>query len=98
MMSKVYPLRLPDNLMKLVELRSTEERVDKATALRQILYEGAEGYVLKLLAEGRISLSYACDILDRSPFYIYELAKRHNIELGSDENSYEEGQKILKNL
>jgi len=64
--------------------------------LRQIIYEGAEEYVLKLLAEGRISLSYACDILDRSPFYIYELARRHNIELGSDENFYKEGQKILK--
>lgn len=97
-MSKIYPLRLPDNLMKLIELRSTEERVDKSTALRQLLYEGAEEYVLKLLAEGRISLSYACELLDRSPFYIYELAQKHNIEISSSEDSFKKGQNLLKSL
>jgi len=94
-MSKIYPLRLPDNLIKLAEIRSIEERVDKSTALRQLLYEGAEDYVLKLLSFGRISLSYACELLDRSPYYIYELAREHRIELGSDETSFEKGQETL---
>ncbi|MGC8890953.1 MAG: hypothetical protein ACP5PC_09770, partial [bacterium] len=54
-----------------------------------------EKYVLKLLSSGRISLSYACELLDRSPYYIYELAREHEIELGSEESSFEKGQETL---
>jgi hypothetical protein len=36
-----YPLRIPQNLIELANLRTKEEHVDKSTALRQLLYMGA---------------------------------------------------------
>ena len=43
--------------IKLANLRTKEEHVDKSTALRQLLYVGAQDYVLELYGSGRISLT-----------------------------------------
>jgi len=53
--TRLYPLRVPENLMELAETKSRTESTDRATALRQLLYAGAEGYAMEFLAEGRIS-------------------------------------------
>lgn len=45
MTNVAYPLRVPEKIIELAELRSREEYVDKATALRQLIYLGAEDYV-----------------------------------------------------
>jgi hypothetical protein len=41
-MKKPVALRIPDHLLELAALKARRDRVDKATALRQILYAGAE--------------------------------------------------------
>jgi len=90
-----YPLRLPRGLLELADLRAAEERVDRSTALRQLLYAGAEEYVLELLQRGRISLSKAAELLDRSTWAIYELAQERGISLGATAEEYEEAKKPL---
>jgi uncharacterized protein YutE (UPF0331/DUF86 family) len=57
--TKVVPLRIPENLDELAALSAQEQHTDKATALRQWLHRGAAEYVLKLVAEGRISMGRA---------------------------------------
>lgn len=52
MSTKPYALRIPRRLPKLAELESKVDRTDKATALRQPLYAGAQECVLKLLSAG----------------------------------------------
>lgn len=91
-----YPLRLPRGLLELADLRAAEEKVDRSTALRQLLYAGAEGYVLELLQRGRISLSKAAELLDRSTWAIYELAQERGIPLGATAEEYEEAKERLK--
>jgi len=41
-MTRPYPLRVPDGVLQLAELRGHEERTNKATALRQWLSAAAE--------------------------------------------------------
>jgi len=40
-MTRPYPLRVPDGVLQLEELRGYEERTDKSTVLRQWLYAAA---------------------------------------------------------
>lgn len=76
MKSKVVPLRIPENLDALADLSAQEEHTDKATALRQWLHRGAALYVVKLVAEGRISIGRAAELLDVT---VYDLtAPRRN--------------------
>ena len=61
-MTRPYPLRIPEGILQLAELRGREERTDKTTALRQWLYAAAEEYAFKRLAEGRLTLSQTAEL------------------------------------
>ena len=98
MKAKAYPLRIPDNLMELVEAISRERYIDKSTALRQLMYEGAEIYVLGSIKEGRLSVSKGADILNKSVYEIYRLAKKGNIEIGATLEQYERGTEVAEKL
>ncbi len=96
MAKKPYPLRVPDNLLDLAEARSKEEKVDRSTALRQLMYEGAEQYVLELISGGRLSVSRGAEILNQSVHEIYRLAKKKNVEIGATEEQYEKGKETAE--
>lgn len=76
------PLRIPEHLLHLSELKAKQDYVDRATALRQLLHVGAEEYVLRLYAEGRVSLGRAAELLSVSVHDVLALAERHGIERG----------------
>ncbi len=78
-----YPLRIPKNILELALFRTKEEHIDKSTALRQLLYMGAQDYVLDLYRKGRISLSRAAELLEVSTFDILRLAQEKGIQLGA---------------
>lgn len=86
--TKPYPLRIPENLMELAEAKGRSERTDRSTALRQLLYSGAEDYALDLLAKGRISSGKAAELLDTSVHRIQELAAERGIKIGADGKDY----------
>ena len=77
-----YPLRIPQEVIALAKLRSKEEYVDQSTALRQLLYIGAEEYVLEMVQKGRISTGKAAELLNTTVYDIQRLAEKHHIELG----------------
>jgi hypothetical protein len=98
--TRPYPLRIPQNLIELADAKSRAERVNRSTALRQLLYAGAEEYVLELLSEGRISTGRAADILDVSVHRLHELARKHDLKLGATPEDYhlsrETSRKLLR--
>lgn len=81
-MKKPVALRIPDHLLSLADIRARKERVDKAAALRQILYEGAESYALRLLSRGELSLSRTAELLGLSPGEVQDLAAQRGVEIG----------------
>ena len=93
-----YPLRIPDNLIALAELRRREMYVDKATAIRQLLYIGAEKYVLELYSKGRISLSRAAELLNKTVYDVLQMAKERGIETGATEEQQKASEKTLKKI
>ena len=98
MKSKAYPLRIPESLMELAEAIARERYVDKSTALRQMMYEGAEIYVLELIRDGKLSVSRGANLLNKSVYEIYRLAKERNIEIGSTLEQYEKGKISAKKI
>ncbi len=74
--------RIQNHLLSLAALRARRDRVDKATALRQILSAGAETYALQLLSQGEVSLSRAAELLDLNPWEVLERATDRGLEIG----------------
>ena len=96
--SKPYPLRVPENLMELAEAKGRTERTDRSTALRQLLYAGAEEYVMELLSEGRVSAGKAAEILDTGVHRVHQLAREHSVELGAEAEDYRRSREAAPEL
>lgn len=84
-----YPVRLPKHLLELADLRAEDEQVDRSTALRQLLYAGATGYVLELLRKERISLSKAAELLDCSTLAIVQKSQERDLVFSATLEQYE---------
>lgn len=97
-MAIVQPLRIEDDIISIVELKSREEHVNKTTAIKQFLYSGIEEYLLKLCSQGRISIGKTAEILKRSIYDVQELARKKNIKLGITAEDYEKSKKTAKLL
>ena len=78
-----YPLRIPEEIFVLSRLRAQEEHLDQATTLRQFLHTGAEEYIVHLVAEGRISIGKAAEILNRTVYDLQRIAQKHGVRLGA---------------
>lgn len=96
--SRPYPLRIPEGLLELAEAKARTERTDRSTALRQLLYAGAEGYVLKLLGEGRISAGRAAEVLGVGVHRVYELAREQRMEIGATGGDYRRSREAARGL
>ena len=81
-MKRPVALRIPDHLLPLANVRARKEHVDNASALRQILHEGAESYVLHLLSRGELSLSRSAELLGLTPGEVLDLAAQRGVEIG----------------
>ncbi|MSQ15285.1 MAG: hypothetical protein EXR50_05430 [Dehalococcoidia bacterium] len=96
--SKVVPLRIPENLDELAAVRAREQHTDKATALRQWIHQGAAHYVLGLVAEGRVSIGRAAELLDLTVYDLYHLAKTYGIELGASDEQRQQSRTLAARL
>ena len=88
MTNRPYPLRIPEGILQLAELRGHEEHTDKTTTLRQWLYAAAEEYAFKQLSEGRLTLSQTAELLDLSVYDVQQKARERGIELGATAEQY----------
>ncbi len=93
-----YPLRIPEEILELSRLRAQEEHLDQTTALRQFLYVGAEEYVLHRVAEGRISIGHAAELLKTSVYDLHRLAKQHGIQLGASPEQARKSREMAKKI
>ena len=93
-----YPLRVPEEIMGLAKFRAKEEYTDQSTALRQLLYIGAEEYVLRLIENGRISIGRAAELLKVTIQDIYRLAEKHGVRIGATIEQGKKSEKTMKSL
>jgi predicted HTH domain antitoxin len=91
-------LRIPENLMELADAKSRSERTNRASALRQLLYAGAEDYAMGLLAEGRISVGKAAELLDTTVQRVHQLSKERGVEIGANLEAYRRSRRSISGL
>jgi predicted HTH domain antitoxin len=96
--TKVVPLRIPESLDKLAAVKAEIDHMDKATALRQWLHEGAEDYVLSLLGEARISIGRAVELLGITYYDIYPLIEARGIQLGPTDDQLAQSSKNVEKV
>lgn len=97
-MTVVYPMKLKDEIMPIIELKSKEEHTNKAIVLKQLIYKGIEEYVIELCSKGRLSIGKAAEILDLSIYDIHKIAKEKGIKLTAAEEQRLKSKELLNKL
>jgi len=97
-MTHIQPLRIEEDIMKIVELRSKDEHTNKTIAIKQFLYSGVEEYLLVLCSQGRLSIGKAAEILHKSIYSLQDSARKKGIELGITAKDYIEGKKLAEEI
>ena len=75
MAARSVPLRIPDALVKVLDVHTKELRSDRASVLRQWLWQSAEKSTVGLVGEGKLSIGKAAELLDRSHQDIHRIAR-----------------------
>ena len=88
-------MKLKNEIMPLVELKSKEEHTNKAIVLKQFLYKGLEDYVIDLVSRGRLSIGKAAEILDLTIYNIQEIAKSKGLKLTATIEQRQNSRKLL---
>ena len=96
-MTVVYPMKLREEIIPLIELKSKEEHTNKAIVLKQFLYKGLENYVIELVNRGRLSIGKAAEILDLSIYDIHEIAKSKGLKLSATREQRQKSKEYLLN-
>lgn len=96
MSTRPYPLRLPEGILQLAELRGHDERTDKSTVLRQWLYAAAEAYALRRLAEGHLTMSQTAAFLDVSLYEVQRKAQDQGLEIGATAVHYQQAAETVR--
>ena len=97
-MTVVYPMKLKDEIIPIIELKSKEEHTNKAIVLKQLIYKGIEEYVIGLCASGRLSIGKAAEILDLSIYDIHKIAKEKGIKLSATEEQRQKSKEFLNKI
>lgn len=97
-MTLIQPVRLPEKIKPLIDLKTNEEHLSRSVVIRQLIYDGLEDYAIHLVDKGRISIGKAAELLDLSIYDIQEMARERGIILSADEESDREAEKHVKEL
>ena len=95
-MAIVYPMKIKEEIMPIIELKSNEERTNKAVVLKQLICKGMDDYILNLIERGRLSIGKAAEILDVSIYDIHEMAKSKGIKLSASPEQKQKSREYLK--
>ena len=97
-MAIVYPMKIKEEIIPIIELKSREEHTNKAVVLKQLIYKGLEDYILNLLEKGRLTVGKAAEILDVSIYDIHEMAQLKSIKLSASPEQRQKSKGYLKKI
>ena len=95
MLPKPVPIRIPQNLLEIVDLHAKETRSDRSTVMRQWLWLSAELAAVKSVAAGKLTIGRAAELLDLTHYDIYRIAQENKIILGASEGLAEFGRSLV---
>ena len=97
MTAKPTALRIPEELLQLADFQRHEQRIDRASVLRQWMYQGAEVFALKMVSQGRLTIGRVAELLDKTHEDLYRITASNEIELGATLDDYLMSNRVTEN-
>jgi len=68
------------NIDNVSDLRSLEEHIDRISVLKQMLWDGAESYLVNQYSSGKISKGKLTELLDPDVYAVNEVLEKHHVK------------------
>jgi len=73
-------VKIPEELIRVIEHRARLEKVDESTAIKQLLGLGAEEYAIELFRRGEITLNEAARLAGVTLRQMIDSLQRHGVK------------------
>ncbi|OHD63179.1 MAG: hypothetical protein A2101_00680 [Spirochaetes bacterium GWF2_52_7] len=87
-------LKLKSKKEKFNKKEKKDEYIDKTSALRKLLYQGAEDYLIDLYLDGRLSIGKIAEILEKTVYDVHAILLKKGIKVEHDREIIENFEKI----
>lgn len=77
---------IPHTIENILDKRSREQHLDRESIIKQMLWDGAEHYLIEEYSAGKISKGKLAEMLDLTIYEINDLLEKHHVK---DSISYE---------
>lgn len=77
--TKSKTVRLPEELLKVVERKVRTEKINESAAIRHLLSLGAEDYAIELFKNGKITLNEAAELAGKSLREMIDSLHEHGV-------------------
>lgn len=71
---------VPKNIENILDLRSREEHIDRVSVLKQMLWDGAESYLVNQYSGGKISKGKLAELLNLDVYDVNDVLEKHHIK------------------
>jgi predicted HTH domain antitoxin len=73
-------IRMPDQLLKAINLVEKEEKIEETTAIRKLIRIGYETYIARLYKNGKYTLGEVARLLEITPAEALEVLLDHGVK------------------
>lgn len=77
--TKSKTVRLPEELLKVVERKVKTEKINESAAIRHLLSLGTEDYAIELFKKGEITLNEAAELADETLREMIDSLREHGV-------------------
>ena len=97
-MQSVMTIRLPKEDLEVIKEMSIQEKIEKSTAVRELVEMGKIYFAILQYEDGRISIGKAAEIAGLTISEIIELFAKLGIKSKIEINDYLEGSKVAEKM
>ncbi|AFV22818.1 hypothetical protein Mpsy_0609 [Methanolobus psychrophilus R15] len=76
----IISIDIPPAIENILDKRSQEQHLNRESVIKQMLWEGAENYLIEEYANGRISKGKLAEMLDLNIYEVNELLEKHHVK------------------
>ncbi len=87
---------IPPTIQNILDKRSRDMHLDKESILKQMLWDGAEYYLIKEYSNGRISKGKLAEMLDINIYEVNDLLKKHHVKDSISYDNFVKGVEIAE--
>jgi len=87
---------IPPSIETILEKRAREQHLEKESVLRQMLWDGAERYLVEEYSKGNISKGKLAEMLEMDIYEVNELLEKYHIKSNLDLETVMKGVKTAE--